>query len=133
MQPMRNSKIIYAYSMFHALVKKLKALCALVFDSKIIFISCTYVLVTIILIPILRNSSHHPGISLLCGCFVVGIVLLIVINRLRNILEISNTSRKKKNVCSKLLYLFDIFVYSVTISIICAARLTSLISLEKQA
>ena len=132
MQPMRNSKIIYAYSMFHALVKKLKALCALVFDSKIIFISCTYVLVTIILIPILRNSSHHPGISLLCGCFVVGIVLLIVINRMRNILGISNMTKKRKNMCSKLLYLFDIFVYLVVISVICTIRLTPLISLEKQ-
>jgi competence protein ComEC len=118
--------------MFHTLAKKTKALCALVFDSKIIFISCTYVLSTIILIPILRNSSHHPSISLLCGCFVVGITLLAVINRLRNILKISNASRKEKNVCSKLLYLFDIFVYLFVISVICVTRLTPLISLEKQ-
>lgn len=118
--------------MFHVLTKKLKALCALVFDSKIIFISCTYILVTIILIPILRNSSHHPSIPLACGCMIAGIVLLVVINHLRNILVISNMIKKKKSVCGKLLYLSDIFVYLVLSSVICVVRLSPLISLERQ-
>ena len=118
--------------MFHTLIKKLKALCALIFDSKIIFISCTYVIFGIILIPTIRNNPNLPNITLICVCLALEIILILIINRLRNILEISKASKYKKNVCGKLLYFLTVTICIILACTFCIARLIPLISLEKQ-
>lgn len=129
---MRNSKITYAYSMLHTLTQKPKALCALIFDSKIIFISCTYVISDIILIPILRNIQSPINISWLWVVFLLSIILFCIVNKLRNILGISNKSEKKRNLCSKLLIFAQILIILLFTATSCMLRATPLISLEKQ-
>ncbi len=128
----RNLRIIYVYSMFHILLQKPKALCAFIFDSKIILISCTYVISNIILISYLRNIQKLPNLIILLGSLILLIILLCILNRLRNILEISNESRRRKNLCGKLLIFMQALIIGLLCTTFCTLRIVSLISLEKE-
>ena len=118
--------------MLHVLTQKPKALCALIFDSKIIFISCTYVISNIILIQVLRNIQIPLKISLIWIVFLLSIALFYIADRLRNILVISTGSKKKKNLCSKLLIFVQVLLLSASTAVSCVLRISPLISLEKQ-
>lgn len=117
--------------MFHSLLKKTKALCALIYDSKIIFISCTYVLFDVILLKILRNTDRVPNIWILIPIFSLIWILWVAISRLRNIVEISNWKKKSKNACKRLLIFFTVLSISACSAVLCMVRLAPLVRLER--
>lgn len=117
--------------MFHSLLKKTKALCALIYDSKIIFISCTYVLFDVILLKILRNTDRVPNIWILIPIFSLIWILWIAISRLRNKVEISNWKKKSKNACKRLLIFFTVLLISACSAVLCVVRLAPLVTLER--
>lgn len=118
--------------MFHAFTKRLKALCAFVYEFKIIFISCTYIISDAILLKLLRNNFNPPSVLLTLTIFALGLVLLYVIPRLRNISAIQKLTHKRKNTCDKSLIILKALVYTLLISTFCLLRLRPLIIVEKQ-